>query len=227
MNVLLIITFISAIGAASIGNAQQQISHEGIAYIQYAVYLVEHLEGWVFDGSLESNVIRQYDRQFAAGYAPEWDFKLSNEENLKNCAARTFNKHYLNLSWSVYENIYAGIEILTRMVNLEKEKVLGATRTIIDVINLLDIPDLDVNKSLKTNIDSFVAHGVAGIEASSEPDFTRSPVQAIVEDFVTSALKLVRFKGYSTNATLHANVNNLLNELERNVKNESDAKLSD
>ncbi|XP_053208919.1 uncharacterized protein LOC128392857 [Panonychus citri] len=184
-----------------------------LATVQYHIDWIESIKGWKENSTLESNVIHQvqvYMKFDADDYSSKWDYDLSIKANLVNLASNVLTNdltNVINLNQTVLENVHTLISgyVLRLPFYLGENKVLKATRFVAGLIKQLDIPDLDVNKSLKTNIDSFVTNALAGIEASTNSDNMVSSVKTIVENFVTSALKLIRFKGYSSQVNLHDN----------------------
>ncbi|XP_053208922.1 uncharacterized protein LOC128392860 isoform X1 [Panonychus citri] len=209
---LISVLCVSTIGAAPFGNPDD--------VKKFVKEFVNNFEtttqGWKIDSSLEHNVIQQIEQRFDDGYTPDWNPQLSDKENLVNLIinyGRDQDLPYPGITQN--STLYEVIEVIPKyfpIIELTDEQAALVAQVIIDVIVQLQIRGLNVYKPLRVNVETIVANSIDEKSEKTNSGVLEASFEEVITNAAINALKLFQFEGYSSESTLHDNVNTFLDE---------------
>ncbi|XP_053208924.1 uncharacterized protein LOC128392862 [Panonychus citri] len=173
-------------------------------------------QGWQIDSSLENNVIQQIEQRFHDGYTPDWNSELSDKENLVNLIikyGRDQDASYPGMTLD--SSLSEFIRVIPRNLTpnkLTEHQVQVVAHIIFDTILKLDVRGLNVFKSLRINIETIVTNSIDKESQKSNFAVLKTTPKEIIIDAAIIALNLIQFEGYSSESTLHDNVNTFLDK---------------
>ncbi|XP_053210687.1 uncharacterized protein LOC128394392 [Panonychus citri] len=210
--VLIVVFCVSTIGASPFG--PDEIKN----FIKGLVSMVEtEIQGWKVDSSLEYNVVQQIEQRFHDGYTPDWNPELSNRENVVDLMIRLGRDADLPYPGITQNStLFEVIEDIPKyfpIIELTDDQAAAVAEAAIDVIIKLNIRDLDVFKSLRVNVETVVANSVDKESEKTNMGISETSPEEVIVNTAKNALKLIQFEGYSSELTLHDDVNTFLDNI--------------
>ncbi|XP_053210826.1 uncharacterized protein LOC128394517 [Panonychus citri] len=210
--VLIVVFCVSTIGAAPFGNPDdiKQFIKEFVNHFETAT------QGWKIDSPLEYNVVQLFEQHFHEGDIPEFNPELSDRENVVELIIM-FGR-YQDLPYpGITQNstLFELIEVIPKYIPiiwLPDEQAALVSQIIIDAIMKLNIRGLDISKSLRVNVETIVANSIDEESEKANLGVLESSPEEVVVNAAINALKLIQFEGYSSESTLHDNVNTFLDK---------------